>query len=339
MLKTKEYLEKIGVAVDISLNPKVDLSNYDLVHIFNIMRPFETYLFIKNALSQEKKILMSSIYWDFNEYNTIGRNSLSLSYLYRNLDEFFVEKLKYLFKRKKIIKSFEKEFLSFFLADYKKILEKVNLFLPNSVDEGEIIKRKISNNIKYGVVLNAVDSELFNLKSSSNRSQQGITVARLDPRKNILNLLKAFKNIDYKLDIYGNNSPLHNDYVLDANKLLNSNTKINKYVEHVDLPDLYNTYETHILPSWLETPGLVQLEAAACGCNIVSTIKGSTQEYFRNFATYCEPGSPLKIAEAINESREVMLKPSVISEFILDNYTWQKTAIQTNFYYESLLNE
>ena len=152
-------------------------------------------------------------------------------------------------------------------------------------------------------------------------------------------MLKAFKNIDYKLDIYGNNSPLHNDYVFDANKLLNSNTKINKYVEHDDLPDLYNTYETHILPSWLETPGLVQLEAAACGCNIVSTNKGSTQEYFKNFATYCEPGSPLKIAEAINESREIMLKPSVISEFILDNYTWQKTALQTNFYYESLLNE
>jgi len=339
MLKTKEHLEKLGVIVDISLNPNVDLSNYDLVHIFNIMRPFETYLFIKNALSQNTKILMSSIYWDFDEFNKIGRESISLSFLYQNFDEFFVEKLKYLFKRHNIIKGFEKKFIYFFLEDYKKILEKVDLFLPNSKIEGEIIQRRISKNIKYGVVSNAVDSKLFSLTAPVKRDRQFLTIARIDPRKNILNLIRAFENLNYKLDIYGNNSPLHNSYLIKANDLLTKNTKINNYVQHHDLLNLYNKHEIHILPSWLETPGLVQLEAAACGCNIISTIKGSAYEYFGEFATYCEPGSSLKIAEAIHKAKGNMLDPKNMSEFILDNYTWQKTAEQTNSFYESVLNE
>ncbi len=36
MLKTKEYLEKLGVKVEISLEISPDLNGYDLVHIFNI---------------------------------------------------------------------------------------------------------------------------------------------------------------------------------------------------------------------------------------------------------------------------------------------------------------
>ena len=96
MLKTKEYLERLGVSVDISLDPHIDLKRYDLVHVFNIMRPFETYLFIKNAKNQEKKILLSSIFWDFDEYNKLGRDSKFLNFTYKYFDIFIVEKFKYL---------------------------------------------------------------------------------------------------------------------------------------------------------------------------------------------------------------------------------------------------
>lgn len=35
--KTKQFLEKLGVIVDISLEFEPDLSEYDIVHIFNLM--------------------------------------------------------------------------------------------------------------------------------------------------------------------------------------------------------------------------------------------------------------------------------------------------------------
>ena len=42
--KTKEYLEKLGVEVDVSLELNPDVSRYDIVHVFNLMRPLELYL-------------------------------------------------------------------------------------------------------------------------------------------------------------------------------------------------------------------------------------------------------------------------------------------------------
>ena len=49
ILKTKEYLEKWGINVDISLDLTPDVSKYDIVHVFNLMRPQELYLQVKNA--------------------------------------------------------------------------------------------------------------------------------------------------------------------------------------------------------------------------------------------------------------------------------------------------
>lgn len=338
LLKTKEYLEKIGVDVDVSTNPNIDLSGYDLVHIFNIMRPFETYLFITNALKQNKKVVMSSIYWDFDEFNKIGRNSKLMGFLYNNFDEFFVEKIKY-FKRKDIISKHKNDFFSFFIKDYKKVLENVDLFLPNSDNEGKIVQRKISAKVNYQVVFNAVDKNKFYLKNYSERNKDSLIVSRIDPRKNILNLVDAFKDINYQLDIYGNATPLHLGYFENIKQNITNNINLNDYVSHEKLIELYNQYKLHILPSWLETPGLSQLEAAACGCNILSTNRGSAEEYFREMAVYCSPNSIDSIKDGIIESMLNSQNPKLMSEFVLDNYTWDKTALQTKKAYEKVLNE
>jgi glycosyltransferase involved in cell wall biosynthesis len=337
MLKTKEYLERLGVDVDISLNPYVNLKCYDLVHVFNIMRPFETYLFIKNAKNQEKKILLSSIFWDFDEYNKLGRDSKFLNFTYRYFDIFIVEKFKYL-KRNQIIKDLKLDFMIFLLKDYRKILKTVDLFLPNSVDEGHIIERKISTDINFHVVFNAVDRDVFGLTNVSKRASHSLMVSRIDPRKNVLNLVKAFKKLNYDLDIFGSVSPFHNGYFDEIQNLLGNNVQMHNYIEHSKLSELYNQYQLHVLPSWLETPGLSQLEAAACGCNIVSTSVGSAKEYFGNMALYCHPGSISSIAESIDNATSNMKPSKEMSEFILDNYTWEKTASQTLLAYESVLN-
>ena len=52
MLKTKEFLEKLGVQIDISLDFEPDLSGYDLVHLFNLMEPQDIYRQMLNAKKQ-----------------------------------------------------------------------------------------------------------------------------------------------------------------------------------------------------------------------------------------------------------------------------------------------
>ena len=54
MLKTKEFLEKLGIKVDISLELEPDLTGYDLVHLFNLMEPQDIYIQMLNAKKQNQ---------------------------------------------------------------------------------------------------------------------------------------------------------------------------------------------------------------------------------------------------------------------------------------------
>ena len=65
---TKKYLEKLGCKIDISLEFEPNLSDYDIVHIFNLMDPQDIYLQFKNAQKQNKKIVLSTIYGLYTEY-------------------------------------------------------------------------------------------------------------------------------------------------------------------------------------------------------------------------------------------------------------------------------
>ena len=334
MERTKHYLEKLGVKVDISLTPNTDMSDYDIIHIFNIMRPLEATLSIKQAYKLNKKIVFSSIYWDFTEFNSIGRGAFYHSVLNQLLSEFNVEKLKDIVRGTRGIVSYT-EFYKYLFSDFKNTLKKVDIFLPNSEGEGDIIRKKISPNAEIHVALNAVDKDVFNLTNYKERQHKALIAARLDPRKNILNLVKAVKS--YPLDVYGNSTPAHLNYEKSILEESGENVTMKGFIDSSKLGKIYNQYAMHIMPSWLETPGLSQLEAAACGCNIVSTNRGSTSEYFHDYATYCNPESVVSISNAVNKCFNDLIEPKKMSEFVLDQYTWDKTALQTIAAYEKVL--
>src|SRR5680860_729115 len=68
MISTGQALKDLGVEVQISTVPNIDLSPYDLVHIFNMTRIKESYLFFLNAQKQKKMTILSPIYWPPNAY-------------------------------------------------------------------------------------------------------------------------------------------------------------------------------------------------------------------------------------------------------------------------------
>jgi glycosyltransferase involved in cell wall biosynthesis len=78
----------------------------------------------------------------------------------------------------------------------------------------------------------------------------------------------------------------------------------------------------------METPGLSSLEAAAMGCNIVVTKKGDTEDYFEDYAFYCEPDDVASIKNAIDLAYNSPVNPR-LKQKILENYTWEKTAEET----------
>ena len=64
MIATGQGLKNLGVEVELSTDPNVDLTPYDLVHIFNMTRIKESYMFFLNARKQKKKTVISPIYWN-----------------------------------------------------------------------------------------------------------------------------------------------------------------------------------------------------------------------------------------------------------------------------------
>jgi hypothetical protein len=57
--KTKEYLEKLGIRITVSSEHEIDLSGYDLVHLFNIMPIEDTYRQYQNIKHHRKKYVLS----------------------------------------------------------------------------------------------------------------------------------------------------------------------------------------------------------------------------------------------------------------------------------------
>ena len=109
-------------------------------------------------------------------------------------------------------------------------------------------------------------------------------------------------------------------------------------IPHEELRELYQIAKVHALVSWMETPGLSSLEAAAMRCNIVVTKKGDTEEYFEDFAFYCEPDDVRTIKEAIDNAYLSDFNEELRNK-ILTNYTWERAAESTlRGYNKALIN-
>jgi len=101
------------------------------------------------------------------------------------------------------------------------------------------------------------------------------------------------------------------------------------FVAQKDLVPIMRSAKVHVLASWFETTGLVSLEAAYCGCNIVTSRRGDQEEYFRHIAWFCEPGEPKSIRSAISEAYAAERNARHPQEFIEENYTWASAAKAT----------
>lgn len=338
MVKTAQALAKLGVEVEIDTTGAKKLADYDLVHIFNLMRPYETSKAILDAKAADKKVVLSSIYWDFSEFNRIGRKSLIHKILNERLDEFTVEKLKNIFRYfnhpdfKNVNLS---EIIHYIFSDFQHTLKYVDLFLPNSDSEGKLVQNKILPDAKYQVVFNGVDVDQFSLTNFKERTKDLVVAARIDPRKNLLSLVKSIKN--RSIDIIGSETPNHKKYAANVREHASDNVTFRGFVENANLAQEFNKFKIHVLPSWLETPGLSQLEAAACGCNIVSTNKGSAIDYFKDMATYCDPNEINSINDAVESRIDNLISPKNMSEFVKDNFSWSVAGLQTLKAYEQVI--
>ena len=76
-------------------------------------------------------------------------------------------------------------------------------------------------------------------------------------------------------------------------------------IEHLPQPMLASAFaaaNVHVLPSWMETCGLVTLEAALPGTPVVGSTFGHELEYLRQDTWWCHPGDPDSVKDAVEQA-------------------------------------
>ena len=100
------------------------------------------------------------------------------------------------------------------------------------------------------------------------------------PRKNVARLIEAAKKYSFSLKLVGNKGNAESEAKLRTLIGDAQNIDILGFVSDENLVLLYNQAKVFALPSINEGVGLVALEAAIHGCNIVITNLGGPKEYY-----------------------------------------------------------
>ncbi len=335
--KTRAALQTRGVSVDVRLTDELDGSwNFDLVHIFNIQSPGESWQACQLAKSKGLPVALSPIYWNFTElwYWT----NPTLKPIWRAVRALLGKWGYPIYQRWQYLRLRTSEAWRI----QRQLLLTADIVLPNSRLEATQINKDFGfkkEAIRFAVVPNAIDRHLFenmgppsaNLKALLNDIEGFVLqVGRLSPEKNCLALIDALWKIDVPIVFVGQASPYAPEYAEECRQRghQRGNVYFLNWVPHDQLPGIYSLAAVHALPSWRETPGLVSLEAAAAGCQIVSTSIGSAREYFGDDAWYCHPADQKSIRTAVLQALDSPASAR-LRQRILDNYTWDKAAEAT----------
>jgi glycosyltransferase involved in cell wall biosynthesis len=171
----------------------------------------------------------------------------------------------------------------------------------------------------------------------------------IDPRKNVLRLLQAFKKLSYLSDLQTydlvmagdiKNEPEYPELLSQMKKLnLKNHVKLIGYVPLEDLPFLYNAASLFVFPSLYEGFGLPLLEAMACGTPVVASNRSSIPEVVGDGGLLVDPENVDEMAEqmvAILRNEDLGLGLIEKGYHQVRRFSWERTASETLQVYRQL---
>jgi alpha-1,3-rhamnosyl/mannosyltransferase len=161
-----------------------------------------------------------------------------------------------------------------------------------------------------------------------------LSVGTLEPRKNVMGLLQAFKSLPdalrkrYPLVLAGDSGWLNQKEKITP-YLQNAEIIRLGYVDRLDLPDLYAAASLFIYPSFYEGYGMPIAEAMASGVPVITSGVSSMPEVAGGSARLINPHDIDELTGAMTE----LLQDPQQRQHMIDTgrrvssaYTWQKSA-------------
>ncbi|MDP2642409.1 MAG: glycosyltransferase family 1 protein [Candidatus Peregrinibacteria bacterium] len=200
-------------------------------------------------------------------------------------------------------------------------------------DEGKIEVITCAAGEEYGKVGEEILKEFA--KKTNLPEKFFLAVGTIEPRKNYVNLIKAFSLIkdrfpDYYLIIVGKNGWKFEPVYEEIRKnYLQKYVHILGYLSEKSLVNLYNLAEALIFPSFYEGFGIPPLEAMKSLCPVISSCTSSLPEVVGDSALLVDPESPSQIAEAMvkiimDEALKTTLKEKGLNQSA--KFSWESSA-------------
>jgi glycosyltransferase involved in cell wall biosynthesis/Tfp pilus assembly protein PilF len=330
--KLRDGLVSRGWDVTVDVGATQDPKQFDLVHLFNFATVDYTRELAQKAYSAGVPYVVTTLYEDLPEFHNQSHVVASrlVEYVRRGQD---------------------KEWWQGTSADHSTVpkaprfqcdwaaMNAAALF-PNGAGEARALRRDYPG-VK-SVVEVPLGHEVGALSTSEAfEKEYGVKdfvfcVGRIESRKNQLMLLKALEDSDLTVVLAAGGFSYQPEYDQAVRSFKRKGrTLILDRLSPEMLSSAYAAARVHVLPSWYELPGLVSLEAAAHGKNIVVTRTGTTADYIGDKAFYCLPASEDSIASAVMAAYYAPVKPGLVD--MARSHTWQKAVDSTIAAYECVL--
>lgn len=223
-----------------------------------------------------------------------------------------------------------------YFSELTDLFQSVDGIIFNSIEELAQHKRIFGPKKNSTVIYNGIQDDFFNIKNRDLLTKLGplpekylLSVGFFDERKNTNALIEAFteefKSDNIKLVLVGSPRFAAEQQAKKFKQLVKENT--DKVIDFGflspgsdQLKFLYKNSIAHVLPSYLETPGISNLEALAFGKPVVVGDCTPIREYLKETPIYCNPRSLSSISKGMRQA----------VSFLADTY------LPDNLYYSSL---
>ncbi|HBZ7298433.1 TPA: glycosyltransferase family 4 protein [Klebsiella pneumoniae] len=335
----KKYFHQYGH--DVIINTSLNVPNsFDFYILVNMDRPLELlhYYHILKSRRLLSKTLFLTIHHSYQAVDYFENNIRSGKMkVLTNFTKSFQqrEKIKNLIRGIKYRTLFLPAVRQLF-TDYKKktqeIINSVGAGILIAEGEKDIIESDFNCVLKRSILVkNGVDLKNLSIKRASFERDIDILICgRIESRKNSLAVARFLAGTSYKATFVGALNNNDKSYANEFLSIINRSDNLS-YLGRVnpdDMPAIYCRSKIHLSASWFEVASLVDLEAYAYGCHVISSVYGHTNSYLKDRAYYLDPknlSSLNSILEALN-TKEADCEEQF--SFISNNFTWEKSYTQ-----------
>jgi len=331
--KMTEGLRRLGHEVVWDFEMQLDWTNFDIAHFVNFATPEITEKSARKAKAANLPFVVTTLYedWPFF-FSPMVENFLFLEEYVKGGQQ--RSQYQSLYERRTRVAPSQPQDNSYtaFHAD---------ALIASGQAELETLKRDyphteaiVVNHFGCEVAKVDADPELF--RAYSKLDEFILCVGRLEWRKNQLMLLKAMEDSNLPIVFLAGSFTYQPEYEALCRQFQRAGK--NYFFPRLEpemLASAFAASKVHALPSWFELPGLVSIEAAHYGTQVVASEYGTIKDYLGEDAFYCTPDSPESIRKAI-EAAWAAPRTSKLKERV-KRFTWESSVSELIEIYKSVL--